>query len=136
MPLAGQAKNVERAYELFIEIPASEKNAYIEAHYFLAKIACFESEFTPADFKTETNENKEKRLLAMRPYLAVAAEGGYELAVSEKALLDTELEKLRAARIANNFFQPAIASVSVSSVAIVTDEKEKVLEGIYVGNKK
>jgi hypothetical protein len=124
MPVAQGVKNVERAYELFQDIPDTAIE-YSEAQYFFSKLACFDSEFTPDDFKTEDTQNKEKRLLAMKEYLDKAAQGGYSLAILEKSQVDKELARLRTKRKADTFFQPAVVNDSVSSDRVVSDEEEK-----------
>ena len=86
--------SIKTAFKLYSEIPSWSKVAFGEAQYWIANLICYYSNFTPEDFKTESKQNKKKRLLAMKPHLYAAALVGNELAQAEKLKLDEDLKNI------------------------------------------
>ncbi len=76
--------DAEKAFELFSKI-SKKSTKYADAQYYLSKIVCFNSNYTPASFEDETEENCKARIAAMLPYLQEAAEFGHALAINELA---------------------------------------------------
>jgi hypothetical protein len=90
----GPTIDTERAFKLYSEIPAWATVECAEAQFWMAKLICYHSNFTPENFETESINNKKKRLLAMKPHLAAAAENGNDLAKFEKKILDEKLDNV------------------------------------------
>jgi hypothetical protein len=90
----GSTIDTERAFRLYSAIPEWATAEYAEAQFWIAKLICYHSNYTPENFATETVSNKKKRMLAMKPYVYAAAVNGNGLAKFEKTVFDESLEKL------------------------------------------